>query len=49
MGGCTELVASNASKTDIRRCSADGDQISVVLRIHDIFRDAMKEERECWA
>ena len=47
MGSCTELVASNASKTDIRRYSADGDQVSVILRIPDIFRDAAKEEREC--
>ena len=43
MGSCTELVASNASKTDIRRYSADGDQISVVLRIPDTLRDAAKE------
>ncbi len=43
MGSCTELVASNASKTDIRRYSADGNQISVVLRIPDTLRDAAKE------
>ena len=43
MRSCTELVASKASKTDIRRYSADGDQVSVVLRIPDIFRDATKE------
>lgn len=43
MGSCTELVASNASKTDIRRYSADGDQVSVVLRIPDTLRDAEEE------
>lgn len=43
MRSCTELVASKASKTDIRRYSADGDQVSVVLRIHDALRAAAKE------
>lgn len=44
MRSCTELVASNASKTDIRRYSADGDHVSVVLHIHDTLRAAAKEE-----
>lgn len=43
MRSCTELVASKASKTDVRRYSADGDQVSVILRIPDIFCDAAKE------
>lgn len=43
MRTCTELVASNASKTDIRRYSADGDHVSVVLRIRDALRAAAKE------
>lgn len=43
MRSCTELVASNASKTDIRRYSADGDHVSVVLHIHDALRAAAKE------
>ena len=43
MGSCTELVAPKACKTDIRCHSADGDQVSVVLRIHDALRAAAKE------
>ena len=43
MGSCTELVAPKASKTDIRCYSADGGQISVILRILDIFCDVAKE------
>ena len=43
MRSCTELVASKASKTDIRRYSAGGDQVSVIPRIPDIFCDAAKE------
>ena len=44
MRSCTELVASKASKTDIRRYSAGGDQVSVIPRIPDTLRDAAKEE-----
>ena len=43
MTSCTELVAFKASKTDIRRYSADGDRVSVVLHIHDALRAAAKE------
>ena len=43
MRSCTEMVASNASKPDIRRYSADGDHVSVVLHIHDALRAAAKE------
>ena len=43
MRSCMELVASKAGKTDIRRYSADGDQVSVVLHIHDALRAAAKE------
>lgn len=43
MRSCAELVASKASKTDIRRFSAGGDRVSVILHIHDALCAAAKE------
>ena len=43
MRSCTELVASNASMTDTWCYSADGDQVSVVLHIHDALLAVAKE------
>lgn len=44
MPGCKDLIAKKPSETAIRSYLAEGDQVSVTLRIPDTLRDAAKEE-----
>ncbi len=44
MPGYKDLIAKKPSETAIRSYLAEGDQVSVTLRIPDTLRDAAKEE-----
>lgn len=43
-GSYKELIQSNPDETEIRSFLANGNQVSVTLRIPDALRDAAKEE-----
>lgn len=44
MDSYTELVGHDATKTEIRRHLAEGERVSMTLRISNILRDTAKEE-----